>query len=111
MKFTLEIELDNDEMQTADDVGRTLKEQGCYLRGCTFEAEDSGIIRDLNGKDIGKWSVADSNEDAEVEAVAGLLWDYLKRDTEHKDRRQTGFGTKTKTGLLRSIKSILEHRR
>lgn len=32
-----------------------------------------------------------------------LLWDYLKRDPEHKDRRQTGWGTKTKQGLVASI--------
>ncbi len=36
-----------------------------------------------------------------------LLWDYLKRDPEHKDRRQTGYGTKTKLGLVASIRSIL----
>ena len=29
-----------------------------------------------------------------------FLWDSLKRDPEHKDRRQTGWGTYTKKGLL-----------
>lgn len=39
--------------------------------------------------------------------VAELLWDYLKRDPEHKDRRRTGWGTKTKQGLAACILRIV----
>lgn len=38
--------------------------------------------------------------------LSGLLWDYLKRDPEHKDRRQTGWGTKTKQGLAACIERV-----
>lgn len=41
----------------------------------------------------------------EVE-VFELLWDSLKRDPEHKDRRQTGWGTKTKVGLMACLDRI-----
>jgi hypothetical protein len=40
------------------------------------------------------------------QAIIDLLWDSLKRDPEHKDRRQTGWGTKTKTGLIACIERI-----
>lgn len=36
-----------------------------------------------------------------------LLWDSMKRDPEHKDRVRTGYGTKTQTGLLACIESIM----
>ncbi len=39
-------------------------------------------------------------------ATVDLLWDYLKRDPEHKDRRQTGWGTKTQSGLTACIARI-----
>ncbi len=39
-------------------------------------------------------------------AVIDLLWDYLKRDKEHADRVVTGWGTKTKLGLILSIERI-----
>ena len=32
-----------------------------------------------------------------------LLWDSLKRDPEHEDRRQTGWGTKTQAGLAACV--------
>ncbi len=50
----------------------------------------------------------DAAEIKQAEAIAGLLWDYLKRDPEHKDRRHTSGGTKTKLGLLRSIRYALQ---
>jgi hypothetical protein len=40
------------------------------------------------------------------EKIIELLWDSLKRDPEHKDRRQTGWGTKTKQGLVACIYRI-----
>ena len=43
----------------------------------------------------------------QIEAIAALLWDYLKKDPEHKDRRQTGWGTKTKLGLALSVQAAL----
>lgn len=42
------------------------------------------------------------------EQIIALLWESLKRDPEHKDRRQTGWGTKTKVGLIACIRRILE---
>lgn len=39
-------------------------------------------------------------------AIIELLWASLKRDPEHKDRRQTGWGTKTKQGLIACIERI-----
>ena len=38
--------------------------------------------------------------------VVELLWDSLKKDPEHKDRRKTGYGTKTQDGLVASIEEI-----
>ena len=40
--------------------------------------------------------------------IHDLLWFNLKRDPEHKDRRQTGFGTKTVIGLTASVERIIE---
>lgn len=40
--------------------------------------------------------------------IADVFWDYLKRDPEHKDRRQTAWGTKTKLGLALTIKRLSE---
>jgi len=45
---------------------------------------------------------------AREKAIAELLWDYLKKDPEHKDRRQTGWGTKTKIGLAASVARIIK---
>jgi hypothetical protein len=39
-----------------------------------------------------------------------LLWNYMKRDPEHKDRVQTGWGTKTQVGLIACVKRIVEGR-
>lgn len=41
--------------------------------------------------------------------IVGLLWNSLKKDPEHKDRRQTGYGTKTQTGLFACIESIIQN--
>jgi hypothetical protein len=45
-------------------------------------------------------------ENAKMLRVVELLWDSLKRDPEHKDRRQTGWGTKTKVGLVACLDRI-----
>ena len=36
-----------------------------------------------------------------------LLWNYMKRDTEHRDRVQPGWGTKTQEGLAACIERVL----
>ena len=43
----------------------------------------------------------------QIKALTELLWDYLKRDPDNKDRRRTGWGTKTKLGLARSVQAAL----
>jgi len=40
--------------------------------------------------------------------ITDLLWDYLKKDPEHKDRVRTGWGTKTKLGLRRTVEAALD---
>ncbi len=37
------------------------------------------------------------------EQVVSLLWDYLPKDPAHDDRRQTGWGNKTKAGLTECV--------
>ncbi len=39
--------------------------------------------------------------------ILELLWDHLKKDPKHKDRRQTGWGTKTEIGLIACIDRIV----
>ena len=43
------------------------------------------------------------------EQIADVFWDYLKRDPENKDRRQTAWGSKTKLGLALTIKRLGEN--
>ena len=50
----------------------------------------------------------DNQLTAREKAVQDLLWPSLQRDPEHKDRRRTGFGTKTITGLAASIERIMK---
>lgn len=48
-------------------------------------------------------------QQALVNRVAEILWDSLKHDPEHADRRQTGVGTKTKIGLAATLeRAVLE---
>jgi hypothetical protein len=39
-------------------------------------------------------------------AIVKLLWGYMKRDHEHKDRVKTGYGTKTQYGLACCLDAI-----
>jgi len=39
--------------------------------------------------------------------IITLLWDSLKRDPEHRDRKQTGRGTKTQKDLIACLESIV----
>ena len=59
MKFTLEIELGNEAMQTDEHIGRALS-----LLGRAFteaqdgtDIRDAGKIKDINGNTVGKWEV------------------------------------------------------
>lgn len=40
-------------------------------------------------------------------AIIDLLWSSMKRDREHSDRVQTGWGTKSKAGLVVCIERIM----
>ena len=40
------------------------------------------------------------------QAIMELLWEHLPIDREHRDRRITGWGTKTQTGLIACIERI-----
>lgn len=56
MKFTLEIELGNDAMQSAEDVFDAIEHCG-DTNPTPFQGGESNIIRDLNGNKVGKWEV------------------------------------------------------
>lgn len=49
--------------------------------------------------------------DNQNSALINLLWNSLGQDPEHKDRRQTTWGTKTKEGLIACIERIVENPR
>ena len=44
----------------------------------------------------------------QVRSFKELLWDSLKSDPQHKERRRTGWGTKTEQGLIACIERIIE---
>lgn len=46
--------------------------------------------------------------DEQAKVLIELLWNYMRKDREHKDRVHTGWGTKTKTGLVACIARIVE---
>jgi hypothetical protein len=46
-------------------------------------------------------------ENPDDDPVVQMLWDYLRRDAEHKDRRCTGVGTKTKLGLAATVRALV----
>ena len=56
MKFTLTITLGNDAMQLPEDVADALRRVADKLP-TSFAAADEGIIRDLNGNNVGDWIV------------------------------------------------------
>ena len=55
MKFTLEIELGNDAMQSPYDVAKALQVIAEDLRRNGFADEGTGVIRDANGNRVGTW--------------------------------------------------------
>jgi len=60
MRFTLDITLGNEAMQTAEDIATALAKLGEQL--ATFDESNwpgtEGIIRDENGNTVGTWQVA-----------------------------------------------------
>jgi len=64
MKFTIEIELGNDAMQSYQDVRDALKQVICkvgsavYSRSGTPSEGDGSKIMDENGNSVGKWEVS-----------------------------------------------------
>jgi hypothetical protein len=99
-KLIIEVCMENDEMLRYSQARAVVSEA---LRGRTKpEVGDGSTMRDINGNRVGSWSVIDTDKrDADI---AELLWDSLKRDPEHKDRRATGWGTKTLVGLVASVR-------
>jgi hypothetical protein len=58
MKFTLQIKLGNEAMQTGYDIAQALTEVAEKLRGEDDARMDwSGNIRDINGNTVGSWKV------------------------------------------------------
>lgn len=55
MKFTVEIELGNDAVQTADDIANILRETADRVDRVEVGAFRN--IRDLNGNTVGLWQV------------------------------------------------------
>lgn len=61
MKFTLEIELGNDAMQTYADIARACLRLKSEKMGCVHEdaEDDAGRIYDVNGNKVGFWEVSE----------------------------------------------------
>ena len=62
MKFTLEIELGNDAMQTYADIQGSIDHTltaVCFTAGADpiTEVDDGGILVDVNGNRVGEWEV------------------------------------------------------
>jgi hypothetical protein len=60
MKFTLEIELENDAMRTSTHLAKALRDVGERVRAAmpgVIRAADNGRIRDINGNTVGSWQV------------------------------------------------------
>jgi len=51
------------------------------------------------------------NDDAEADRIGGMIASLLrlKRSPDHKDRWQTGWGTKTNQGVARSLLALFEN--
>lgn len=46
--------------------------------------------------------------DAQKDKMLALLWNFLKDDPQHLDRKRTGYGTKTRDGLIACIDRIIQ---
>jgi len=75
MKFTLEINLGNEVMQTGADVGYAIERAAERIQFADMVPGDSGVILDTNGNTVGAWSVQnDTDEDG---------WCGTCQDPEH----------------------------
>ncbi len=67
MKFILEIKLGNDAMQSYADIRKAIGESFSSImpfneeNDTRPEADETGLIRDLNGNSVGKWEVVDAD--------------------------------------------------
>ena len=60
MKFTLNIELGNDAMQTGADISDALHKLAGKVYGFDDAIEgERGVIMDTNGNKVGEWEVAE----------------------------------------------------
>jgi len=83
MKFTLEIELGNEEMRTDVDIRDALHKTAYKARMSSVpEAGDDGAVYDYNGKTVGKWEVTNADPVAAVR-----LYDA---DLDAKEQVSTG---------------------
>jgi hypothetical protein len=105
LKLLIEVEFGNDAMLRYSQVRTMLRDGlGTSDHRARPKVGDGSTLRDVNGNRVGSWAVVDEEKlDAEI---VELLWDSLRRDPEHKDRRVTNWGTKTMVGLAASIRRI-----
>ena len=57
MKFSLQIRLGNDAMQTPADVAHAMQPIHDFLEGLQTWPDEGGFIQDLNGNLVGTWVV------------------------------------------------------
>jgi hypothetical protein len=59
MKFTLEIELEDDAMQTGTDVIKSIRESLKGEESLPLDEGTAGILWDVNGNIVGSWKVSE----------------------------------------------------
>jgi hypothetical protein len=58
VKFELHIELENDAMQTYEDIARSLEQTASKLRDyARVTVGETGRIMDINGNAVGRWKI------------------------------------------------------
>lgn len=65
MKFTLEIELGNEAMQSRSDIARALRKVSAKLQA----GRDGGQVMDLNGNSVGSFGLIDTETDDTAHSV------------------------------------------
>jgi len=105
VKLIIEIEFGNDAMLRYSQARSVIRDGlGMAEHRAKPAVGDAGTFFNVKGNRVGSWCVVDAG--ARDAQAAELLWDSLKRDPEHKDRRQTGWGTKTMLGLVACLNRI-----
>lgn len=66
-KFKLEIELGNDAMRKAGEVGDAIERAMARRATDRFKVGDEGRIMDVNGNKVGSWVVVSDEEEEEEE--------------------------------------------